>query len=271
MERIINDRLVWHLESNKLLTSVQCGFRKRRSTTDHLVRLETFVREAFVQQQHCVAVFFDLEKAYDTTWKYGIMKDLHDAGLRGRLPLFIEEFLSDRQFQVRLSAYYSELFDQEMGVPQGSILSVTLFGLKINSIVKAISPGVECSLYVDDFLICYWSKYINIIERHIQRCLNKLSVWADTNGFKFSPSKTVCMHFCRLRKAHLDPSLTLNGTLIPVVEETKFLGLIFDRKLSFISHIKHLKEKCTKALNLLRVIAHTSWGADQRTLLHTGH
>jgi len=42
-----------------------------------------------------------------------------------------------------------------MGVPQGSILSVTLLGLKINSIVKAISPGVECSLYVDDFLICY--------------------------------------------------------------------------------------------------------------------
>jgi len=37
---------------------------------------------------------------------------------------------------------------------------------------------------------------------------------------------------------------------------------------SFISHIKHLKEKCTKALNLLRVIAHTTWGADQQTLLH---
>jgi len=45
------------------------------------------------------------------------------------------------------------MFDQEMGVPQGSVLSVTLFALKINSIVKAISPGVECSLYVDDFLI----------------------------------------------------------------------------------------------------------------------
>jgi len=118
MERMINDRLVWYLESNKLLTSVQCGFHKHRSTTDHLVCLETFVREAFVQQQHCVAVFFDLEKAYDTMWEYGIMQDLHDAGLRGRLPLFIEGFLSNRQFQVRLSAYYSQLFDQEMGVPQ---------------------------------------------------------------------------------------------------------------------------------------------------------
>jgi len=55
---------------------------------------------------------------------------------------------------------------------------------------------------------------------------------------------------------------------IPVVEETKFLCLIFDQKLGFIPHIRHLKDKCTKALNLLRVLAHTSWGADQDTLLH---
>ena len=116
------------------------------------------------------------------------MRDLHNAGLHGRLPLFIESFLKNRQFHVRLGSSYSDLFDQEMGVPQGSILSVSLFGLKINSIVKAISPGVECSLYVDDFLLCYRSKHIHIIERHFQQCLNKLADWADTNGFKFSPS-----------------------------------------------------------------------------------
>ena len=79
------------------------------------------------------------------------MKDLHEAGLRGRLSCFIEGFLKNRQFSVRLGACLSGLFDQEMGVPQGSVLSVTLFALKINLIVKAISPGVECSLYVDDF------------------------------------------------------------------------------------------------------------------------
>jgi len=56
-----------------------------------------------------------------------------------------------------------------MGVPQGSILSVTLFCQKMNSIVKALCPGVDCSLYVDDFLIWYRSKYIHIIERHLQR------------------------------------------------------------------------------------------------------
>ena len=76
------------------------------------------------------------------------MRDLHDAGLRGRLPLFIESFLKNRQFCVRLSACYSDLFDHEMGVPQGSILSVTLFGLKINSIVKKLYPLVSNVLYM---------------------------------------------------------------------------------------------------------------------------
>jgi len=132
---------------------MQCGFRKQRSTTDHLVRLESFVREAFVQRQHAVGVFFDLEKAYESTWKFGIMRDLHNAGLRGRLLLFIQSFLKNRQFHVRLGSSYSDLFDHKMGLPQGSILSVTLFGLKINSIIKTISTGVECSLYVYDFLM----------------------------------------------------------------------------------------------------------------------
>jgi len=65
MERMINNRLVWYLERNNLIIPVQSGFRKQRSTTDHLVRLESFVREAFVQRQHAVAIFFDLEKAYE--------------------------------------------------------------------------------------------------------------------------------------------------------------------------------------------------------------
>ena len=76
------------------------------------------------------------------------------------------------------------------------------------------------------------------------------------------------MHFCHFRKAHNDPILTLDGTPIPVVEENKFLGIVFDRKLSFIPHIKQLKAKCQKALNLLRVFAHTDRGADSKVLLN---
>ena len=57
MERIVNDRPVWFLEKNKLITAVQSGFRKHRGTLDLLARFETFIREAFIEKEH-VSVFF---------------------------------------------------------------------------------------------------------------------------------------------------------------------------------------------------------------------
>ena len=104
---MVNERLVWYLEKSGLLAKQQCGYRANRSTVDHLVRLETFIRDAFIQNQHLVAVFFDLQKAYDTTWNCGILQDLYDMGLRGNLPIFIGKFLSDRTFQVHLGTILS--------------------------------------------------------------------------------------------------------------------------------------------------------------------
>ena len=212
-------------------------------------------------------MFFDLEKAYDTTWRHGIMRDLHDLGIRGRLSTFIENFLADRWIQVRVGSTLSEKFDQAQGVPQGRILSTTLFNIKINGIMNCLDPKTDVSIYVDDFCMCYRSKSMRTIERHLQQCINRIENWASHNGFKFSKSKTQCVHFCQLRKVHNDPELYLYGSLIPVVEDFKFLGVLFDRKLSFIPHIKYLKAKCLKALNLLKVLSHTDWGADRTVLL----
>ena len=86
-------------------------------------------------------------------------------------------------------------------------------------------------------------------------------------GFKFSTTKTNCVHFTKKRNAALQPNLFLNGQKIPVVAESKFLGVIFDNKLSFIPHIEYLKAKCQKALNLLRVMANMEWGGDREVLL----
>ena len=104
LERMINNRLIWFLEKNKLITNLQTGFRKARSTIVHLICLETLIREAFAKREHMTAIFFDIEKAYDTTWKYGIIKDLKNIGLKGRLPIFIQNFLNDWKFQVRIGA-----------------------------------------------------------------------------------------------------------------------------------------------------------------------
>ena len=92
---MVNARLMWKLETDGLLATEQCGFRKQRSTVDQLVRFEPYVRNAFINGQHVLAIFFDLEKAYDTTWKHGILRDLHNLGFRGNLPTFIEQFLAE--------------------------------------------------------------------------------------------------------------------------------------------------------------------------------
>ena len=145
---------------------------------------------------------------------------------------------------------------KKWGVPQGSILSVTLFIVKMNSITSCIRNGVDKCLFVDDFGVSYRSKHMHAIERQLQLHLNRIEDWADKNGFKFSQSKTVCVHFCRRMGLHPDPYLILYDNPILVKKETKFLGILLNSKLTFVPHIKGLKKKCVKALNL-RVVSNS--------------
>ena len=64
-----------------------------------------------------------------------------------------------------------------------------------------------------------------------------------------------------------DPNILLRKTPIKVVKEVKFLGLIFDIKLTLKNHVQYLKSSCQKALDILRVVGHTDWGADRIALL----
>ena len=149
----MNERLIHYLEETGRLSKHQAGFRSERCTTDQLASLESFLRDAMIKKDHVVAVFFDLSKAYDTAWKHGIMQDLYDMELRGNLPKFILNFMTDRKFSILLNANIGHTkFTQEEGVPQGAILSTTLFNVKLNDIAKQIC-GTKCSLYVDDFVI----------------------------------------------------------------------------------------------------------------------
>ena len=171
LERMINKRLAWFLECNNHISRFQSGFRSDRSTTDNLVRLATFIHDAFIKMEHVVAAFFDLERAYDTTYSF---KRFHKLGLRGRLPTFIENFLGDHTMQVRVGSSLSDYYDQEQGVHQGGVLSTTLFSIKINDIVKCFGNLTDCSLYVDDLFIYYRSKSMGTIERQLQQNLNRL-------------------------------------------------------------------------------------------------
>ena len=188
-------------------------------------------------------------------------------GLRGNLPIFISKFLENRSFKVRLGSSLSDTYEQEVGVPQGSILSVSLFSIKISNIANSVLSDVESSLFVDDLLIYSSGPKLPLVERRLQLTLNKIQTWALQNGFKFSKTKTTCMHLCNLRKCKDNPSLTIDGSAIPLVAEARFLRLIFDRKLSFIPHLRDLRTRCRKSLDALKIVANSDWGADRKTLL----
>lgn len=123
MERIISSRLSWWLEKHNLLAPYQMGFRKHRSTIDQITYVEDYIQNSFKDRQHAVMVFFDIEKAYDTAWRYNILQQLYSWGIRGNLPIFISSFLSDRMLQVRIEHNISDSLVLENGVPQGSTLS----------------------------------------------------------------------------------------------------------------------------------------------------
>ena len=75
------------------------------------------------------------------------------------------------------------------------------------------------------------------------------------------------MHFCNQRKQFAEPSLKLEKNPIKVVTEAKFFGVLIDRTFSYKNHVDYLKTNCLKALDILKVVGHTEWWADRKTVL----
>ena len=267
MEKMANTRLVWYLESNNLLSPFQYGFRKNRSTLDPLLRLSNQIQQGFAKQCQTIGVFFDLEKAYDSTWRFGIIKALFKMGIKGKIMRFINSFLSDRFIKVRVGNHISKPFPQEEGVPQGSVLSVTLFAVAINEILENIPPPVKGSLFVDDLALYCTGYDAASTSRFMQKAINSVCRWANDHGFRFSESKTVAVRFCRRRIKEVIPTLTINDIILPYSTEVKFLGMVFDEKLTWNSHIDKLKVKVKRSLNILKVVSGFNWGADKTSLL----
>ena len=98
MEKLVNVRLTWYIDKNNILSPSQSGVRKNRSTLDSLASLESQIKSGFKKKEITVAVFFDIQKAFDTTWRYSILRTLHEIRMRGELPIFIRNFLTERTF-----------------------------------------------------------------------------------------------------------------------------------------------------------------------------
>lgn len=142
-DKIINDRLMWTLESRNLLIPEQSGFRKRRSAIDNLMELESEIHKAFANKQYVLAIFLDISKAYDTVWLHKIIKTLESWSIRGNMLKCVCNFLKNRVFTVRANGTYSPLKTQINGIPQGCSLSVTLFLIAINDIIQNFNSNIK--------------------------------------------------------------------------------------------------------------------------------
>lgn len=267
LEKMVNVRLTYYMEGHHYFPAHQYGFRKMHSTTDALIRVTTDITNAFRSKHSVIAIFFDLKKAYDTTWRHGILRQMHHVGIRGHLAFYIRNFLETRHFKTRVGNTMSDVHIQEEGVPQGSVLSCTLFSIAINPILENLPDGIKGSLYVDDFMIYVQGRCVPAMERRLQIAINRVSEWTSKNGFTFSAPKTVCIHFSRQRGMRPEPSLYLQGHRIPCRDTTRFLGLTLDYKMNWKPHVEHLRTKTTKSLDILKVISHSDWGADRETML----
>ncbi|GFT61591.1 putative RNA-directed DNA polymerase from transposon X-element [Trichonephila clavipes] len=175
--------------------------------------------------------------------------------------------LAARYFNVRIGQSSSHKFIQDQGVPQGSVLSVTLFNIHMSNILHQLPPSVRGMLYVDDLQVSCQGSDMRLIEWQLQTTVTRLVKWCDQNGHTISPSKSSCVHFCRKRNLHPDPSIRIGNIQIPVVSAVRFLGVIFDSKLTFLPHVFYLRKKCERSLNILKVLSITLWGADRVSLL----
>src|SRR6266576_5111472 len=100
MEKIVNRRLILELEERSLLSDAQYGFRNSRSTTNLLQLINEQINDAFTKKLHVLAIFFDLQKAFDIAIRYKILQTIHSWGFKGHLIQFIKNFLSNRSFHV---------------------------------------------------------------------------------------------------------------------------------------------------------------------------
>ncbi|GFT75963.1 reverse transcriptase domain-containing protein [Trichonephila clavipes] len=111
----------------------------------------------------------------------------------------------------------------------------------------------NASFYVDDLQISCEGSDMRMIERQLQTAVNNIVKWSDTNGHSISASKSCCVHFCRKRGIHPDPEIRIRDVQIPMVPDVRFLGVIFDRRLTFLPHILQLRKRVYQAVVLSRI------------------
>ena len=267
MERMVNNRLVFYIESNNILPNIQCGFRKNRSTIDHLTRLADDIHKANINHKKTTAVFIDLNKAFDRLDQHILLTKLQKLNITGNIYRYIHSFLNDRTATIKLKNRLYDNFNLYSGSPQGSIISPTLFLLLLSDFPLPSNQHILVSLFADDIAIWCISESLYNIVIWLQPYLDVLSVYFYENKLVISQEKTIAVVFAKsFLKTYIPPRLFINNQLLSVKDEARFLGIIFDKKLNFNSHSNYIAGRCNRYINIMKYLTGTSFRSNFKTL-----
>ena len=264
-ERMVNSRLYWYLESTNSLNPHQAGFRKGSCTEDQLFKLTQNIQDGFQEAKHTVAVFVDLQQAYDRVWRKGLLMKMMDLGIHGKLYKWIKFFLTDRNIKTKVNNAHSSKEVLEEGLPQGSCLSCTLFLIFFNDVTNTLKS--EKTLYADDLALWQTHSSTAVGAGKLNEDLKRLHDYCQKWKLKINCSKTVYTIFSKSHiAARNNLQLKIGSEKLGKEEHPTYLGIKLDQKLTLKAHVENTKIKAKRRLQLLKKLAGSSWGSDKQTL-----
>ena len=182
----------------------------------------------------------DFYKAFDSVWNPALLHKLISTGLPPCFARWIQSFLSDRRACEVFQNHKSHSFRVRRKVPQGFVLGPVLFSLFIID----FSSFVSCSLQADVLVLWSSSPSVPTAVEAIQGALIRLKCWSEYWCLSLNPSKCEASFFSLdFHQTNLHAHLFLFNSPLRFYPTPTFLGVTFDRILSFSKHIFSLKTK----------------------------
>ena len=252
-ERLIYNRLIEFITHNNILSELQFGFQKNKSTEQAVTSILSALDDAKSKRNSSYCIFLDFAKAFDTVNHEILLAKLNHYGISGISNTLLRSYLSNRSQQTEINGVLSDKGTIKHGVPQGSVLGPLLFLLYINDISES-SKILKFFLFADDTTVYYSDKTNAGTEDLLNRELAKVSVWLAANKLSLNVKKSNFLHFHNSKCKKPTINLKLDGIDVEEKEVTKYLGVFIDNKLSWKSHIEHVKTKLSRGNGMISKI-----------------